>query len=91
MATTLRSIAIIAGFALIVWLLSDIVLLIFLAALIAVMLRGVSDWAARRTGAAQMAMLAVVSISVTAILLGLVYYIGPKSLTRKCLLRLETV
>jgi predicted PurR-regulated permease PerM len=77
-ARTLRTIAIIAAFAVLVWALSDIVLLIFLAVVIAVILRGLGDWAARHTGASQHAMLALVSILIAAALLGLAYYMGPK-------------
>ena len=77
-ARTLQTLAIIGGLLLIVWLLSDIVLLIFMAVLIAVMLRGVGDWAARHTGLSQQTMLAVVSIAAAGLILGLLYYIGPK-------------
>jgi predicted PurR-regulated permease PerM len=78
MARTLRVIAIVAGVVLLVWLLSDIVLLIFLAVLIAVMLRGPADWAARHTGASRQAMLAVVTLAVVTFLAGFLYYIGPR-------------
>lgn len=77
-ARTIRWIAILAALALIVWALSNIVLLIFLAALIAVMLRGVADWASQRTGAPQGAMLAVVTVLLAALLIGFLYYIGPR-------------
>ncbi len=77
-AGTLRWVAILAAIALLVWVLSDIVLLIFMAVLIAVMLRGVADWASERTAAPQSAMLALVSLLVAALLLGFLYYIGPK-------------
>ena len=77
-ARTLRIIAVAAGLILAVWMLSDIVLLIFLAVLIAVMLRGAADWAARRTGAPERAMLAVVTAAATACLLGFLYDVGPR-------------
>jgi predicted PurR-regulated permease PerM len=59
-----------------VWLLSDIVLLIFMAVLIALMLQGVTYWAARHSGFPQQAMLAPVSVA--GIILGLLYCIGPR-------------
>jgi predicted PurR-regulated permease PerM len=77
-ASTLRVIAIVAGLILLLWLLSEIVLLIFLAVLIAVMLRGPADWAARHTGAPVQAMLALVTVAVAAFLAGFLYYIGPR-------------
>ena len=77
-ARTLQIIAILGGVVLLVWLLSDIVLLIFLAILIAVILRGVSDWSARYTRLGEHAMLAIVSIAFTVLLIGFLYYIGPR-------------
>ncbi len=71
-------IAIAAALILLVWLLSDIVLLIFLAVLIAVMLRGAADWAARHTGAPERVMLAVVTLAVAAFLVGFLYVVGPR-------------
>jgi predicted PurR-regulated permease PerM len=67
---------------LVVWLLADIVLVIFMAALIAVMLRGVADWAADRTGMPQRAMLAIVTVLVVLVLAGFLYYIGPRLLAQ---------
>ena len=78
LAATLQIIAVAAGFILLVWLLSDIILLIFMAVLIAVILRGISQWAARFTHASEGAMLAVVCVVAAALLLGFCYYIGPK-------------
>ncbi len=77
-ARTLRVIALIAGAVLLIWLLADIVLLIFLAVLIAVMLRGVADWAAHHTGLGERSMLALVSIACLLMLAGFLYYIGPR-------------
>jgi predicted PurR-regulated permease PerM len=77
-ARTLRGIAIAAALVLIVWVLSDLLLLIFLAVLIAVMLRGAADWAARHTGAPEQAMLAVVTVGAAASLVGFLYYLGPR-------------
>jgi predicted PurR-regulated permease PerM len=81
-AAALRTIATVAAICLVVWLLSDLVLVVFLAILIAVMLRGVSNWTSRRTGVNERLMLAIVSITWTAALLALLYYIGPKLLAQ---------
>lgn len=75
---TLRWLAILGGVVLLVWLLSDIVLLIFMAVLLAVMLRGVADWAARHTGISRNAMLAIVTVGVAVIVAAFLYYIGPR-------------
>ena len=75
---TLRWVAILAGIVLLVWLLSDIVMLIFMAVLLAVVLRGVADWAARQTGVSRNAMLAIVAVGLTVILIAFLYYIGPR-------------
>lgn len=77
-ARTIQTIAICAAIVLLVWLLSDIVLLIFLAVLIAVILRGISDWAARHTGLRQGLMLALVTLLVAGCIAGFFYYIGPR-------------
>ncbi|HEX4172950.1 MAG TPA: AI-2E family transporter [Acetobacteraceae bacterium] len=74
--------AVVAAIVLVVWLLADIVLVIFMAALIAVMLRGVADWAADRTGVSQRAMLAIVTVLVVLVLAGFLYYIGPRLLAQ---------
>jgi predicted PurR-regulated permease PerM len=60
-----------------VWLLSDVVLVVFMAVLIAVMLRGAADWGAEQTGIAQRTMLALVSVLVVGLLAGFLYYLGP--------------
>lgn len=75
---TLQVIGVCAAAALLVWLLSDIILLIFLAVLIAAILRGTSDWAARHTGAPQGAMLALVTLLSAGCLIGFFYYLGPR-------------
>lgn len=77
-ASTLRMLAVLACVILAIWLLSDIVLLIFMAVLIAVILRGSSRWIAQRTGVAEGPMLAVVTIGSFLLLAGFLYYIGPK-------------
>jgi predicted PurR-regulated permease PerM len=80
--STLRIIAVLGAVVLAVWLLSDLVLLIFMAVLIAAMLRGVSDWAAGRTGIPQMLMLAFVTISAAVMAAGFAYYLGPRLLSQ---------
>ena len=59
-----------------------VVLVIFMAALIAVMLRGVADWAAGHTGMSQRTMLAIVTVLVVVLAAGFLYYIGPKLLAQ---------
>lgn len=81
-AGTLRVIAIIGAAALLVWALADVVLLVFMAALLAIILRGISGWLAERTGAPLKVMLAVVTLAVSALLAGLVFYIGPRLVTQ---------
>jgi predicted PurR-regulated permease PerM len=78
----LRAVIILGVLFLIIWALSDIALLIFLAVLIAVMLRGVSEWAAHRTGAPASAMLGLVSISTGILVMGLLYYLGPRLISQ---------
>jgi predicted PurR-regulated permease PerM len=77
-ARTLRVIAVATALILVAWLLSDIVLLIFLAVLIAVMLRGTANWAARHIGVPERAMLGVVTVATTVCLAGFLYYMGPR-------------
>jgi len=78
LATTLQIVAVVAGLVLLVWLLSDIVLLIFMAVLVAVILRGSSGWAARHAHVPEGVMLALVCLLTAAAALGFCYYIGPK-------------
>ncbi len=77
-ARTLQIIAVLAAVVLAIWVVSDILLLIFLAVLIAVILRGVADWGARYTRLGEHAMLAIVSIASTVVLVGFLYYVGPR-------------
>ena len=72
-----RWMAVIAAIVLAIWLLSDIVLVVFMAVLIAVMLRGAADWAADHGGIAQRTMLALVTLLAIALLAGFLYYLGP--------------
>jgi predicted PurR-regulated permease PerM len=81
-AWTLRAIAIAACVLLALWLLSDLVLVVFMAVLIAIMLRGASDWLAHRTHAPRQAMLALVSLVAAGFCAGLVYDIGPRLFTQ---------
>ena len=60
------------------WLLSDVVLLIFLAVLIAIMLRGLSDALTRHSGLPTGWSLALVSLLVLAAGLGLAWWVGPR-------------
>lgn len=81
-ARTLRIIAIIGAVALVVWALADVVLLVFMAALLAIILRGISGWLSKLTGAPLKLMLAVVSLAILALLLALLYFIGPQLVTQ---------
>ena len=78
LARTLRSIAVAAFALLLCWLLSGILPLIFMAVLIAVMLRGASDWAAERTHTSPLLMVAVIALLSTAAFFGFLYYLGPQ-------------
>jgi len=77
-ATTLRAIAIAAAIVFLAWLFSDDLLLIFAAVLIAVILRSMSDWIAERTGLPATLALAVVTLTLTMLLCGLLYFMGPR-------------
>ncbi len=81
-ARVLRIIAIIGAVALAIWALADVVLLVFMAALLAIILRGISGWLAKLTGAPLKLMLAVVTLAIFALLLALLYYIGPRLVTQ---------
>ncbi|MGH7210563.1 MAG: AI-2E family transporter, partial [Acetobacteraceae bacterium] len=79
-ATTLRVSAIAIAAVLLVWLLSRVVLLIFLAVLLAVMLRKLADVLARHTRMRTNLALAVVSLVLFGAICGFGYYIGPRLL-----------
>ena len=81
-ARVLRVIAILGAAALLVWALSDVVLLVFMAVLLAIILRGISAFLAERTGVPFKLMLAVVTLCISALLVALVYYIGPRLVTQ---------
>lgn len=77
-AVTLRGTVIVAAVALAIWLLSSLVLVVFMAVLLAVILRGASDGLAARTRAPPNLMLAVVSIGFAILVIGFLYYVGPR-------------
>src|SRR5579859_547638 len=81
-ARALRIIAIVSAAALLVWALANVVLLVFMAALLAIILRGISGWLADLTGAPLKLMLAFVSLGILAFLLALLYFIGPSLVTQ---------
>src|SRR5690242_5970400 len=76
-ARTLRTIAIAAAAILLAWLLSDVLLLIFLAALIATVLRGVTEWGARHTGISEPVVLTLAITLAFVLFAGFTYYIVP--------------
>ena len=63
---------------LLIWLLSDIVLLIFLAVLLAAMLDGMASWLHRRTRLPRRVALAVVTVLLLALAGGVAYWAGPR-------------
>lgn len=71
-------IAIAAAAALLIWALSDVVLLVFFAALLATVLRGAAEWLAARTGARTGIMLAVVVVGLLLLLGAAGYFVGPR-------------
>ncbi|WP_428483375.1 AI-2E family transporter [Rhodopila sp.] len=75
---TLRAIAIAAFIVLATWALAGLLLTIFTAVMLAVMLRGVSDGVARRTGAPPLLMLAAVSLLFVVLLLAFLFYLAPR-------------
>lgn len=75
---TLGRIAIAVAVVLLVWLLSDVVLLVFFAALLAAALRGAADWIAEHTGLPVWLALTLITLSVAAILVGSAMWIGPE-------------
>ena len=79
---TLARIAIVAAAVVLIWALSDVVLLIFFAVLLAAVLRGAADWLAARTGGHVGLMLTLVVLVIVALLVGFAFWIGPE-LTRE--------
>jgi predicted PurR-regulated permease PerM len=71
-------IALVIAFALLVWELSHVLLIIFFTILLALIVRGSADWLAKQVHAPPRLMLAVVSIVIVAACAGLVYWLGPR-------------
>ena len=61
-----------------IWLLADVMLMVFMAAVIAVILRGGSRYAARRIGLSEPVTLAAVTVLVVLLLTGFFYYLAPQ-------------
>ncbi len=78
MPQILLQIAVVAAIVLLVWLLADVVLLVFLGVLFACILHGMATWFAARTGQSRGLMLAVVSIAALLAIAGAAYWIAPK-------------
>lgn len=78
LAGTLRTVALAAAAAVLVWLLAGLIALIFLAVLLAVVLRGAADWAARQTRTSPIFMLFVVCVLILSLLTGFLVYLGPQ-------------
>jgi len=76
-AKTLRIIAIFAALILAIWLIGDVSLAIFLAVLVAVVLRGLSRFVSPHTGLPQRVALILVVLMLGVVLLGLGYRIAP--------------
>lgn len=77
-AATLRAIALIVGAAVVLWFLSDLVLLLFAAVLIAVMLRGLADRLHAFSSMSVRWSLAVVTIGIFLLVAGVAYWVGPR-------------
>jgi predicted PurR-regulated permease PerM len=77
-ARALWGIALCAGAIVAVWLLADVILMIFMAAVIAVILRGVSRFAARHIGVSEAVTLTAVTVLVALLLTGFFYYLAPQ-------------
>ena len=75
---TLGRIAIVAAAVVLIWVLSDVALLIFFAVLLAAVLRGAADWLAEHTGARVGLMLTLVVVLLLGIVVGAAFWIGPE-------------
>lgn len=75
---TLGRIALAAAAVLLVWALSDVVLLVFLAVLLAVVLRGAADWLAARTRSPPRLMLLLLALAGVLFAAGFTYWAGPR-------------
>jgi predicted PurR-regulated permease PerM len=78
LVATVRATVILAATVFVVWVLSDVLLLIFLAVLIGAMLRGLADWLTRFTGLPTWATLTLVSLALVLLLGGIFWWIGPQ-------------
>lgn len=74
---TLGRIALVAAAVALIWVLHDVFLLIFFAALLAAVLRGAADWLAEHTGVRVGFTLTAVVIAAILAIAGLTYWIGP--------------
>jgi predicted PurR-regulated permease PerM len=81
-ARVLGTIAVSAAIVLLIWLFSDVLLVVFLAALLAAILRALSHWIARKIHIPDRLALAIVGLLLTATFGGLLYLIGPKLITQ---------
>jgi predicted PurR-regulated permease PerM len=77
-ARVLMGIALCAVAIVTVWLLADVLLMVFMAAVIAVILRGVSRFAARRIGLSEAVTLTAVTVLIVLLLVGFFYYLAPQ-------------
>ncbi len=77
-AATLRAVAVVAGVMVLLWFLSDFVLLVFAAVLIGVMLRGLADALHRVSHIPVRPALAIVTIGVVLVAAGVAYWAGPR-------------
>ena len=75
--TLLRAVALAAAVLLLLWLLWSVLLLVFFAVLLGATLRGAADWLAVRTGASATWLLALVTLLLAALAVGLGFLIGP--------------
>ena len=78
LTTILRTVTLIAGAALLLWLFSHVVLLLFFAVLLACTLRGGADGLSRLTRLPAGLMLAAISLLLLAVVVGGFWWIGPQ-------------
>jgi len=74
----LRTTVILGAAILVIWALSDVILLIFLAVLIGAMLRGLADWLTRLTRLPTWATLALVTVVLVLLVGGIGWWVGPR-------------
>ncbi len=78
LAAILRTVALVAGAGLLLWLFSEVVLLLFFAVLLACTLRGGADGLSRLTRLPAGLMLAAISLLLLALVVGGFWWIGPQ-------------